>query len=222
MALKVKGNPELEKLYPDEFPNQCACLKNICPECGTRYPSGIVLECPTCGTKRPRCQNKHMANEDVCRTHAHGRPYSLYTKLAAQINDASLEEFVEKETYDLSQEFALARIALSAALENGQLTSKELLDNLTQFFNIAQKRKRIEEGDVINVQWNDELVVALRKRWRKTLQALEVVLTNHLREIPNIPEDFDTEFWIKKVMTAVRQESKLIGNNITSPTNGNN
>ena len=145
----------------------------------------------------------------------------MYTKLAAQINDASLEEFIEKETYDLSQEFALAKIALSAALENQQITSKELLDNLSQFFNIAQKRKRIEEGDVINVQWNDELVVALRKRWRKTLQALELVLTTHLAEIPGVPEDFDKEFWVKKVMTAVRQESKLIGNAITAPNNGN-
>ena len=163
-----------------------------------------------------------MANEDTCRTHSHGRPYSLYTKLAAQINDASLEEFIEKETYDLSQEFALAKIALSAALENQQITSKELLDNLSQFFNIAQKRKRIEEGDVINVQWNDELVVALRKRWRKTLQALEAVLVSSVKEIPNLPEDFDTEFWVKKVMTLVRQESKLIGNSITAPTNGDN
>ena len=92
---------------------------------------------------------------------------------------------------------------------------------MSQFFNIAQKRKRIEEGDVINVQWNDELVVALRKRWRKTLQALELVLTSHLSEIPGIPSDFDKEFWIKKVMTAVRQETKLIGNAITSPNNGN-
>lgn len=217
MPLKVKGNQELEKLYPDEFPNQCACLKNICPNCGNRYPAGIVLTCPTCGTPRPRCQNKHMANEDVCRTHAVGRPYSLYTKLAAQINDASLEEFIEKETYDLSQEYALAKIALSAALENQNITSKELMENLNAFFTIAQKKKRIEEGDVINVQWNDELVVALRKRWRKTLLALETVLTDSLKEIPNLPEDFDSEFWIKKVMTRVREQSKLLGNNLTVP-----
>lgn len=217
MPIKVKGNPELEKLYPDEFPNQCACLKNICPECGNRYPSGIVLVCPVCGAKRPRCQNKHMANEEVCRTHVSGRPYSLYTKLAAQINDASLEEFVERETYDLSQEFALAKIALSAALENQQITSKELMENLNSFFTIAQKKKRIEEGDVINVQWNDELVVALRKRWRKTLIALEGVLIDSVKEIPNVPEDFDDEFWVKKVMTRVKEQSKLLGNSITVP-----
>ena len=158
-----------------------------------------------------------MANEEVCRTHVSGRPYSLYTKLAAQINDASLEEFVERETYDLSQEFALAKIALSAALENQQITSKELMENLNAFFTIAQKKKRIEEGDVINVQWNDELVVALRKRWRKTLIALEGVLIDCVKEIPNVPEDFDGEFWVKKVMTRVKEQSKLLGNSITVP-----
>lgn len=221
MALKIKGNAELEKLYPEEFPNQCSCLKNICPECGSKYPSGVVLICPVCGAKRPRCQNKHMANEDVCRMHAHGRPYSLYTKLAAQISDSSLEEFVEKETYDLSQEFALAKIALSAALENQQITSSELLENLTKFFNIAQKRKKIEEGDIINVQWNDELIVAMRKRWRKTLLALEEVLQFAVKEIPNLPKDFDIDFWIRKVMTHVKERSKILGNSITSPTNGN-
>lgn len=217
MPIKVKGNPELEKLYPDEFPNQCACLKNICPECGTRFPSGIVLVCPTCGAKRPRCQNKHMTNEEVCRTHVSGRPYSLYTKLAAQINDASLEEFIERETYDLSQEFALAKIALSAALDNQQITSKELMENLNAFFTIAQKKKRIEEGETLNVQWNDELVVALRKRWRKTLIALEGVLIDSIKEIPSVPKDFDYEFWVKKVMTRVKEQSKLLGNAITVP-----
>ena len=106
---------------------------------------------------------------------------------------------------------------MSAALENQQITSKELMENLNAFFTIAQKKKRIEEGDVINVQWNDELVVALRKRWRKTLIALEGVLIDSVKEIPNIPEDFDGEFWVKKVMTRVKEQSKLLGNSITVP-----
>ena len=95
------------------------------------------------------------------------------------------------------------------------------MENLNAFFNIAQKRKRIEEGDIINVQWNDELVVALRKRWRKTLIALEAVLTEQLKTIPGIDPEFDFEFFIKKVMTEVKIKSKSLGNNITTP-NGDN
>lgn len=217
MALKIIGNPTLEKLYPEEFPNQCAYLKNICPSCGNRYPAGIILDCPTCGAKRPRCQNKHMTNEDACRTHVHGRPYSLYTQIAATLADSSLEEFIEKENYDLTQEFALARIALSGALENGKMTSDELLERLDMFFKIAQRKKKIEEGDVINLSWNDDLVVALKKRWRQTILSLEEVLKTEISNLP-LKEEVDLDFTINVILTKVRQQSKLIGNKMTTPS----
>lgn len=215
MGLKVLGNPTLEKLYPDEKMNQCSYLKNICPKCYNRYPAGIVLECSHCGTPRPRCQNLKMTNEDCCRQHAHGRPYSLYTQVAAQLADSSLEEFIEKENYDLTQEFALARIALAGAMENGQMTSTDLMERLDMFFKIAQRKKKIEEGDTINLSWNDDLVIALKKRWRLTIQALEGVLKEEIMKLP-LKEEVDVDFLINVILTKVRQESKLIGNRMTT------
>jgi len=212
---KIKGNLQLERLYPDEFPNQCSCLKNTC-DCGYRFKAD-ELECPDCGAKRKRCRNRHMTNEDVCRNHAVGRPYHLYTKLAANISDTALEEFIEKDNgRDLSQEYALAKIALSGILEDSQLSSKELLENLNSFFNIAQKKKRIEEGDTLNIQWNDELVNSLRKRWRLVIKAIGNVLVEELTPLQDrIGPDFDINFFIRGIMNKVREQTRLLGNSVT-------
>lgn len=218
---KIKGNKTLEALYPDEFQNQCSCLKNVC-SCGYKF-KGLELECPVCGTKRARCQHRAMANEDVCRSHAVGRPYALYTRLAASLSDASLDEFLEKEpdSRDLSQEFALAKLALSGVLEDSQLSSKELLDNLNLFFTIAHKKKRIEEGETLNLQWSEELANSMRKRWRQVIKALESVLTEELVLLQDkLGEEFDIQFFVKNILAKVRERTRLLGNSVTMPSVG--
>ena len=99
-----------------KFEGQCTAFRVICPECGNKFPTGS-RECPSCGAERPRCQNKALPGEVVCRKHLKKRNFTLYNKLAATLTDTELEEIIEADDHDLSQEFALARVCVSAALE---------------------------------------------------------------------------------------------------------
>lgn len=210
--IKTKGNAALEVLYPDEFLNQCIALKNTC-SCGVRFV-GTELTCQACGAKRTRCQKRSMANEDTCPSHAHARPYSLYSRLASTLSDAAIEEFIEKDNLDLTQEFALARLALSGILEKQNITSEELMTRLNEFFTIAQKKKKIEEGHILKISWNDDLFNSLKKRWRLIIREMETVLKEELQ--PELfKEGVDVDYLLKKVFTEVKERSKMLGNQLT-------
>lgn len=213
-SVKVTTMPSLAKLYPDEFEGQCAALKNFCPNCGKRFEK-YKTECK-CGTKRPRCQNKAMRNEDVCVTHAKNRAYKLYSKLAATISDSQLEEFIEKDQRDLTQEFALARIALSGALDNRSISSEQLMSLVKEFFDIALKKKRIEEGDLVNIQWNDDMANALRLRFRNIIKELGDTLKAHLTD-DVLRADVDKDELLKKIFYDLKKVTKLLGNKLTAP-----
>lgn len=219
MPLRVTKNKELQKLYPDEFPNQCASLKNTCENCGRRFPAGIIVSCPHCGTKRERCKNKSMSGEQVCRVHSVGRPYKLYTKIAAQLTDQSLQEYVEREDFDLTQEFVLARIALSGYFDQNETpNSEKMLDKIDTFFKIAQRKKKIEEGDIISLSWNDDLVVALKKRLRDFIRATGTVLKAELCKEFEVDEE-RAEYITTKVLSQVKETTKLMGNRVTAKPN---
>lgn len=191
-------------------PNQCVAFIRVCPQCGTRFPVGS-RKCISCGAVRPRCQHTAMEGETVCRSHATGRPYSIYSKLAATLVDGALEELVEADDRDLSQEFALAKVALSHALDQTpvQVSSKDLLSMIKEFFIIAEKKKNIEQGQMLNISWNDDLVNSLRQRVRKMVKVFEEILDVYIED-----ESLKT-----KMKQDFREKMKTFGNSITVPKN---
>ena len=202
---RVKFNDTSDPTY--EFRDQCAALRAVCPECGTRFPSGS-RECPECGAKRPRCKQHAMKNEIFCRSHMRNRPFTLYNKLAATIADTELEEIIEADDRDLSQEFALARVCLSAAMDDpDSYTSKDILDMVKQFFIIAEKKKNIEQGQVLNITFNDDMVTAFRARFRKILRVFKELVDEYVED-ENIR---------KKMLDDLYTKTKLTGNMLSSP-----
>ena len=190
-----------------KFEGQCTAFRAICPNCGNRFPSGSRV-CPTCGEDRPRCQGHAVQGEVVCRKHMKGRHFTLYTKLAATIADTELEELIEADDHDLSQEFALARLCVSTALDNpGEYNSKQILAMLKDFFTIAEKKKNIEQGQVLNISWNDDLVNSLRARVRKLIRTFSEIIDDNIAD-PDVK---------KKMLEELYQKTKLNGNMISSP-----
>lgn len=205
--LRAKFNDKSDPTW--RFHNQCVAFKRVCPECGNRFPSGSD-HCIYCGAPRPRCQHKAMDGETVCRQHITGRPYTLYNKLAGTLTDTALEEIIEADDRDLSQEFALARIALSGALDRpGTIDSEKLLKMVKDFFIIAEKKKTIEQGQVLNISWNDELVNSLRLRVRKLIKTFEEVIDEFIED-PQLK---------KKILTEIRDRTRMPGNLVSSPLN---
>ena len=202
---RAKFNDESDPSY--KFKDQCTAFRAVCPECGTKFPSGSRT-CPNCGADRPRCQNKVVHGEVVCRKHMKGRPYTLYNKLAATLTDTELEELIEADDHDLSQEFALARVCLSAALDDPRAySSDEILKMVKDVFIIAEKKKNIEQGQVLNISWNDDMVNSLRARVRKLIRTFAEIVTENIQD-----EDLR-----KKMLQELYDKTRMPGNMITSP-----
>lgn len=208
--------PTLRAIFNDssdptyEFENQCTAFVRSCPDCGARF-APLDTECPECGKPRPRCRNKAMEGEEVCRSHATGRPYSLYTKLAATLTDTALQELIEADDRDLSEEYALAKAALAGLLEKngGNLSSKDVMAMCKDFFTIAEKKKNIEKGQVLNISWDDKMVNALRQRVRTLIRTMNDVVMEYVQD-PVLQ---------RKIITEVKNRTKLAGNAITVPEN---
>ena len=202
---RAKFNDETDPSF--QFKDQCTAFKAICTECGTKFPSGSRT-CPKCGATRPRCTNHVVKGEVVCRKHMKGRPYSLYSKLAATLTDTELEEMLEADDRDLSQEYLLARVCLSGALDpNHRYTSDEMMKMIKDFFTIAEKKKNIEQGQMLNISFNDEMVNSLRSRIRKMIKVFGDVVKE------NVPD----EALQTKIMTDLYNRVRLPGNMISSP-----
>lgn len=190
-----------------EFKDQCVAYLNVCKECGTRFPVGS-RECPNCGAKRPRCKCKAMKGEVVCKSHAKNRSFTIYNKLAATIADTELEEIIEADDHDLSQEFALARVCLSAAIDSpDSYSSKEILEMVKQFFIIAEKKKNIEQGQVLNITFNDEMVTAFRSRFRRILRVFKEIVDEYV-------EDDQIR---RKMLEELHEKTRLTGNMLSVP-----
>ena len=202
---RAKFNDKTDPSYA--FENQCTAFRAICPECGTKFPSGS-RECPNCGAIRPRCQNKALKGEVVCHKHMKGRTLTLYNKLAATLTDTELEEIVTADDRDLSQEFALARVCISAALDNpNTYTSKDILLMLKDFFTIAEKKKNVEQGQVLNISWNDDLVNSLRSRVRKLIRTFSEI----------VEENITDSALKKKMLEDLYTRTKINGNMVSCP-----
>lgn len=202
---RAKFNDKTDPSF--KFEGQCTAFRALCPECGTKFPTGSRT-CPNCGADRPRCMGHAVQGEVVCRKHMKGRPYTLYTKLAATLADTELEELIEADDHDLSQEFALARVCVSAALDNpGEYSSKQILTMVRDFFTIAEKKKNIEQGQVLNISWNDDLVNSLRARVRKLIRTFAEIIEDNVKD----------EDQKKKMLEELYSKTKLNGNMISSP-----
>lgn len=203
-SLKARFNDRTDPSF--EFDNQCVAFTRMCKACGTRFEPQATT-CSNCGAARPRCKNRAMDGEEVCRAHASGKAYSLYTKLSATLSDAVLEEFIETDERDLEQEYALAKLALSGALDNQNLNSEQLMRLVKEFFTIAEKKKNIEKGQVLNISWNDDLVNSLRLRVRRLIKTFTEIIDENIED----PE-------VKRAMLVqLKERTKLVANMITSP-----
>ena len=202
---RAKFNDESDPSY--QFKDQCTAFRALCPECGNRFPRGS-RECPNCGAIRPRCQNKAVKGEVVCRKHMRGRSLTIYNKLAATLTDTELEELIEADEHDLSQEFALARACIAGALDTPEAySSKDVMDMIKQLFIIAEKKKNIEQGQVLNISWNDDLVNSLRARVRKMIRTFSEI----------IDENVTDENVKKKMLEELYSRTKLNGKMISCP-----
>lgn len=199
-------------LFPETRPtgNQCGHLKNVCPSCGGRF-EGLSFSCTACGGKRPRCGNAKMKNEDACRVHAKGRHYSLYTMLVGRMADVAFEDVLERNDRSLDQEFALAKVALTTSLSRPQdqtPSPSDLLEMIERFFRIAEKMKKIEEGEYLNIKIDDTAAAEMRKQTKRIVGAVKDALEDLI----------PSETLRMQIMTQIRANIKLKGNLITLPS----
>lgn len=202
--IKAKFNDRSDPSF--EIENQCVCFKRTCSKCNSRFEP-TDTKCKFCGEVRTRCKNRAMDGEEVCRVHASGKAYSLYNKLASTLTDSVLEEFIEADDRDLEQEYALAKVALSGTLDNQNISSEKLMSMVKEFFIIAEKKKNIEKGQVLNISWNDDLANSLRLRVRRLIKTFTELLDKYI-------EDPETK---KNMLKELKERTQMVGNLITSP-----
>lgn len=173
----------LEPLTKSGTP-RCQALKRICPECGTRFKREDEV-CQNCGAKREQCNKTAITGDTKCRSHVTGRAFSLYSKLAATLTDSALEELVQRDDRSLDQEYALAKVALSAVLDSNrkdEMTPERLMSLVRSFFYIAEKKKNIESGQVLNISWNDDLVNSLRTKIGRLVRGMKEIIEEYVPE----------------------------------------
>lgn len=184
---------------------RCQAYLLVCPECGTKFQPGET-QCSKCGAERPRCSNSAVKGEIFCSAHLQQRPKSIYAKLADTLTDSELEELIQADDHDVSQEFALARICVASAVEKAKekgYSEKTILNMLKDFFTIAEKKKNIEQGQELNISWNDEMVNSLRLKIRSVLKAVVSVANEEIKD----PED--RARFLKKVKARTKMSSKM-------------
>lgn len=203
--LRAKFNDKADPSY--KFENQCVCYKRLC-SCGYRFKAGEAV-CPQCGKPRQRCQNKATFGEETCRIHASGRAYTLYNRLAASLSDSAIEELIERDDRSLEQEFTLAKVALSSYLDSSEenVSSKELMRLVKEFFIIAEKKKNIESGQTLNIAWDDKVVNALRTRMKILIKAFINIIDKYIND-PDVKQ---------QILIELKEQTTMFGNMLTVP-----
>lgn len=212
----MKIPSDLLEKYPAEKPRQCVHWKTLCPECEEKFP-GLETTCPHCGTIRQRCRNAPMENEDSCRKHMRARPYSILTLAAGSLADGMLQEMIEGDERDLTEEYQTSRYVLA-------LQSKALLELLSDkdkpvdpkvvasyakasktFFEIAEKRKKIEDGEQITITIDPQSKQHIQRRISIMIQAFREVLEEYIH----------ADSVRKEMLYSLQQKLKLPGNKRT-------
>lgn len=195
----------------EEFKDQCIAFRRVCPICGSSFDDTDKI-CTKCNNNRERCHNKAMTNEQHCRVHSEARVLSIYNVVAGKLSDTTLDELIEKGNLrDLTIEFALAKLAI-AEMHSSSATGKDRIEAIATLFSIAEKLQRIESGGLLNVNWADPLVLAMRNKFRSLIGTMVDIIEKYVIDVP-----------IRKLMIQELQDrSKLIGNSITiKPVEGN-
>lgn len=195
--------------YPPTRENQCTHWKSICPECGVRFPK-LATVCE-CGAKRERCRNVCMDGEDSCRVHMRGRTYNIFTVAAQNFADSALENMIERDDRDLAQEYQLARALIAQELDpdklgTGGVDGIKLMKMLSMFFDIADKRKKIESGETLNVQIGDEARRFIQQRMKSFVGAIDQTLKEFFPEQESLR---------LQILERVRELASLPGNEKT-------
>jgi hypothetical protein len=145
-----------------------------------------------------------MDDEEVCRSHSFGRTYTLYRRLTAHLTDVDLDEFLERpDANSLHQEFALAKIAVATAHGDSAINPRTLLEMIRTLFEIAEKKKRIEEGVTLNIRMDDKMSQHIRKEAHRIIKAFVEVIDDMS---PNIRQE---------VLFKVKEKLRLPGNTLT-------
>ena len=193
------------------FENQCVDFKRICDKCGSIFEEDQSI-CTNCQEPRIRCNNKAMKDEESCRVHSPDRILSIYNIVAAKVADTTLEELIEKGNLrDLTTEFALAKLAV-AEIHAGGAHAADRLEAIASFFSIASTLQKIESGGLLNINWSDPLVIAVRNKFRNLIGVMVDLIDKY------VPEE-----QVRKLMLQeLKDSSKLIGNSVTiKPLEGN-
>ena len=133
------------------------------------------------------CKNQCMEGEDSCRVHMRGRTYNIFTVAAQNIADSALENMIERDDRDLAQEYQLARALIAQELDPEKLGKKgvdgiKLMKMLSMFFDIADKRKKVESGETLNVQIGDDARRFIQQRMKAFVGAMGTALEEFLPE----------------------------------------
>lgn len=173
--------------YPDTAVpnNQCRHFRNLCQSCGGRY-AGEELECKKCHAGRLRCnRSRAERNQDSCWVHSRSQAASsLYDVVTGRIGDIAFEDVLARDDRSVDQEFNLARWALmlKAGMAKDQLDPDSMMRAVQLFMDVAEKRKRLEDGVHISVKVDDDTAVEIRRQVTRVIKAFSVALDEVIPE----------------------------------------
>jgi hypothetical protein len=94
-------------------------------------------------------------------------------------------------------------------LEQGKITSEQLLDNLQKFFKIAELKKKIESGETLQIKYDDETYQQLRAKWRKMLFTLEGIMQEELSVHPGFESKEKRTEFIRTCFARLKKQTEL-------------
>lgn len=175
------------------------CFVNKCGTCDSRF-SKLTLVCG-CGEKRKRCGGIVLQGKKTCRSHMSDVDCSVYHALAKQIPAEVLEHIVERDDRDLTVQYAAAQVVLAQILDkpDGEVAPQVKLRMCKEFFEIAKLRKTVEQGEVVNVAFDDKMADKLRQRFKAFLDTLMQALVDE-----KIPKDTQ-----ERILRRVQEAAKI-------------
>lgn len=166
---------------------KCGELLHICRECDFHFKHARdAMVCPECGTERGHCEKYVMYGEDVCGKHKKARSKSLYTRVVDEATTGLFRTLLDEDERSVAKEYQLARIAVSRLVDDEEANPKEVLEVVSTFMQLAERRGRLEQGMTLNVKWDDNMLRAVRGKLRAVIVAFRDVLEEHVPEMADM------------------------------------